>query len=320
MNLKHVAAAVAASALVTSAASAQCARGLTVKPDLDPAVATWEFEGPITGYDTAAGTISVLGAAVQVPATLPIVTGPDYTVSYAQLTDPALEATRTIVGGILIASGSLADTDADGCYDLVADAAEFLFDENVIVGALPLNSVDAASGTFWMAGTAIQMNTDPRIPSLLLDASSNPDITIADLQGFEGRIMSPEGYYENGAIRGAVVETDAYNVNPDGDNVIVIRSLWESDKQNLKVLGYVEPRGAAYVDIYDGTESAANPEVCEGTFLARVATFEDPDALTQARFVWDSGEGTMPIMPAMTCTQSPGGDATRSTVVDKANR
>lgn len=325
MKITQVASALAVSALATSAfatgASAQtCPRGAEFRPTADPAANIFEMEGPIVSYDIPSRTIIGVGVKATFPAGVLFDTGPKF-VTFEELTDPALNQGRSIIGGTIAAGGLATDPDGDGCANLTAQDAHFTFREDVMGGPLPLESIVVGDGTLvgggmYVNGTYSVLDVDPRSPGTLVDASNNPDITWADLAGFEGRPMSVEGYYEDGKMKAWLIEADAYKVNPAGiDNVITVQARWYPDKLETKLVGYVEPRGATWVDIYTGGDVAIDAitgkEYCTGTYRARVATFNDPDVPTQARFVWDSGVGNDPTMPEKACITSEGGDSNR---------
>ena len=211
----------------------------------------WSVEGPITGIDPAAGTITASGVTATIPAALPLegtrgLTG----ANLAQLLDAAAPGrVRSIFasagenpgysGATLKAEGIVVETAAGRVYRATAVVVEMA--ENVIVGALL--SVDEANGTFVVNGATCRMNTDERFPANILDVGLKP-ITFDDLNGAVGQIFTVSGYFYAGEVHAVTVDTQVVPVTPHTDTVRVLNAKGVNavkNKSTLTVVGSVAP-------------------------------------------------------------------------------
>ncbi|MBI4308662.1 MAG: hypothetical protein HY684_07650, partial [Chloroflexi bacterium] len=254
-------------------------------PPADPALRVWDVEGRITAYNRANRTITANGMTFTLPATLMVKTlnldQPVGNIPFADsdpathdLTDPALEATRTIIGGTAIAGGNTVFTTqpAGTCMSLVATAVFVELAENGIIG--PLMAVDVAGGSFVVNGATIRMNTDPRFPSDLLDLGGHP-ITVADLAGNEGSLVDVGGYYDPaaGVLYGTLVGTEVLQKQVGKDTAIIEKA--QGKPGELRVIGLVSRHPdtnlfAASVAIHADTMNAAGTG-CTGALLGSAA-------------------------------------------------
>lgn len=301
----------------TAHATHLCAVGLPVHFTPDPALA-WDVEGKITSFDRVNRTLTANGMTMSIPPTVLIKTNdldqPVGNITFDFLTDPALEAVRTVIGGTAIAGGAtIFTTEAGGtCMSLVADSVFVELAENGLIG--PLMSVDVAGGSFVVNGTTIQMNTDPRFPSNLHDLGGNP-ITLADLVGNEGALMDVGGYYDAaaGILYGTLVEAPILILQPGKDTVVIEKAGGRSGE--IRVVGLVSRHPGtgqfvASVDVYAGTINAAGTG-CDGSLLGP-AVVNSVDGsfdfrLRQAFFV----------PPPVVCVASPGGGVAERAVANR---
>ncbi len=269
--------------------------------NLAPEARATFIEGPLQDYDLAARVIVVNGTQVQVPATMLIDTTGDGVgdITLAQLVNPAL---RSPIGGTVHASSVLQSTQG-GHAQFIADSLYFEFGERVVVG--PLVAVDAANGLFQVGGHQIRMSTDPRLVPILADLGGHP-ITVADLVGFEGSLVSAEGYVEDGLLLGKFVETQALIPGADADGVGVERALWDASKRQVEVRGTITAHPTT-------GQIAATVQIdlsCDGLGLATVNVV--PGVVpTQGEFVWRSAEGQVPANPGTVCVRSSNGGTTQ---------
>ena len=212
----------------------------------------WSVEGPITGIDPTAGTITASGVTATIPAALPLqgtrgLTG----ANLAQLLDATAPGrVRSIFasagenpgnsGGTLKAEGIVVETAAGRVYQATAVVIEIA--ENVIVGALI--SVDEANGTFVVNGATCRMNTDERFPADVLDAVLDPSLTFNDLKGGIGSIVSVNGYFHAGAVHTVILETELLPTSPSTDTVRIVKAEGKKvagNRSELKLRGVVGP-------------------------------------------------------------------------------
>lgn len=293
-------------------------------PPADPAAATWSVEGKIASYDVDARTITANGMTLHVPAGLLIKTNdlgqPQGNLRFAAtdagtqpvLTDPALEAERSIVGGTVIADGDtvFTQTPEGTCMRLEATSVFVELAENGIIG--PLIAADDAAGNFNVNGTTVRMNTDPRFPSDLLDAAGNP-ITIADLEAEEGTLTDVGGYYDStaGVLFATVVEADFIAAGQGSDTVTIQRA--ETQGTRARVRGAVSRNPATgqfvpSVSVFRGLANAAGT-ACAGSQVGTAAV-----ATVDGTF-----EFRATVSPALTqvCVSSPAGGVDDSPVAQR---
>ncbi|MEY2747143.1 MAG: hypothetical protein RL112_2185 [Planctomycetota bacterium] len=259
------------------------------------------IEGPLMDYDLVARVIVVNGTQVQVPSTVLIDTTGDGVgdITLAQLVNPAL---CTPIGGTVHATANLQSTQS-GHAQFIADTLYFEFGERVVVG--PLVAVDAANDMFQVGGHQIRMSADPRLSPILADLGGHP-ITVADLVGFEGSLVSAEGYVDEGVFYGKFVETQALVPGANVDGVGVERALWDAAKRQIDVRGTITAHP---------TTGQLAPTVqidlsCDG--LGLVTANVVPGVVpTQGDFVWRSAEGQVPVNPGSLCVRSANGGATQ---------
>lgn len=234
----------------------------------------FSVEGPITGIDPAAGTITASGVTVTIPATVPLVGTRGLTgANLAQLLDAAAPGrVRSIFasagenpgysGGTLKANGIIVETTAGRVYQVTAAVVEMA--ENVLVG--PLVSVDMANHTFVVNGATCRMNTDERFPADVLDVGLAPSLTFNDLNGAIGTIVSVVGYFHAGAVHAVTVETELLPNTPNTDTVRIVKADGKNvanNRSELRVLGSVSP--------FDPTATITIIDVTTGRNLGTVA-------------------------------------------------
>jgi hypothetical protein len=267
------------SALPDAQAAVTCAVGVptTVAPSADATV--WDVEGKITGFDTTARTITANGMTFRVPDTMKIKTNDlDHPVGNIEftgpgsLTDPALEANRSIVGGTVIASGTVVTTPVVGGFCITYEPTTIYVElaENGVIG--PLLSVDAAAGTFNVNGATVKMNDDPRFPSKLVDLAGQP-VSFAQLESNIGVLVDVGGYFDTttNTMRGTIVEADILTPQATTDTVTIDQAQYSNQERRTRGLVSRKPDGqyAASVSLFTGPKTATN--TCGGTKLATTA-------------------------------------------------
>lgn len=305
-------AAVVLSAVLAAPAMAQCPVGSTAFAGtvVDP---IFELEGVISAYDQVNRTITTNGTTFQIPAAVLISTGLAQGISFDCLVAPATTgcfpagtvptSPRSILGGTIIASGTIDSTTTPGCIAYVPEVVEFLFAENVVVGTL--TSVTTPSA-LTVHDAQVQMNTDPRLPSLVIDGAL-VEHDLADLVGLEGENVGVEGYYDAtaGILYATIVELETVLPSDDGTDVIAIdRAEWRSDKGELRVDGIVVPAAAmpATVAIYAPGNLDTAGTGCTGTLRTNAAVGID------GAFEYRNRNG-FPTNPVTVCVASPNGGA-----------
>jgi hypothetical protein len=224
-------------------------------------------------------------------------------ITLANLTDPMLEAQRSIIGGTVIASGDIVFSQATGgnCVSMNATRVFVEFAENVIVGLL--SNVDTAAGTFRVNGSLVRMNADPRFPKDILDVGAN-QLTITDLASHEGEDISVGGYYDaaQNVLNGTLVETEFVKALPGQDGVAITRTEGRTGNRELRVEGLNarNPQGqfAASVTVFSGGLDATGTQ-CAGTQLgtAAVSTIDGSWSFRQRNIT----------PPTQVCVKSPFG-------------
>lgn len=305
--------AVLAVAVFAAPAIAQCPVGSSAFAGtvVDP---VFEIEGVIDAYDQVNRTVTTNGTTFQIPAGVLISTGLAQGITFDCLVAPAttgcfpagtVPATpRTILGGTIIASGTIDSTTTPGCITPVPDVVEFLFAENVVVGAL--TSVNPPSA-LTVHDAQVQMNTDPRLPSMVLDGAL-VEHDLADLVGMEGENVGIEGYYDAtaGVLYATIVELETVLPSDDGTDVVAIDGAeWRSDRGELRVDGVVVPAATmpADVSIYAPGSLDAAGTGCTGTLRATAAV-----SAIDGAFEYRNRNG-YPTNPVTVCVASPNGGA-----------
>jgi hypothetical protein len=277
---------------------------------------TFELEGAIDSVSLTDRTISTNGTTFRVPVGMLISTGLPQGITLECLVQPATTGCfpagsvpanpRSVIGGTIIATGTIDNTTNPGCLTYVPEAVSFLFAENVVVGALtsvtPPNAITVHEAT-------VRLNTDPRLPADVVDGAGVRH-ALADLQGHQGELVEVEGYYDAAAdvLYATLVQLDAVLPSDDGTDVISIsRAEWRDDKNELRVEGSVVPAAAmpANVSLYaPGTLNAAGTG-CTGTLVVSTA-------VAAGEFSYRN-QGGFPVNPGTVCVASPNGGAAQST-------
>lgn len=277
----------------------------------------YEVEGKITAYDRANRTISANGMTVAIPATLLIKTADlDATVgniTFEALTDPAAESSRSIIGGSLISTGRITSsaTTAGNCISFVADSAYVEFAENVVMGSL--SNVNTTDASFRVNGVLIRMNPDARFPAKITDAGGN-EITLDKLVGFEGTLVTAEGYYDPAVstLFAVSVETEVITQQPGKDGVAITLAEGRTGNSELRVVGQNTRNGqnvfASSVNIHAGGINATGTG-CAGPQLGSAA-------VSQLDGTWTFRQRPAATIPTKVCAVSPlGGVAERDVAI-----
>jgi hypothetical protein len=284
-------------------------------PGADAAV--FEVEGKITAYDRTNRTVTVNGMTFAIPATLLVKTADlDATVgniSFEALTDPTAEASRSIIGGSTRSSGIVASstTTTGNCVSFVADSVYIEIAENVLVG--PLSDVNVAGGSFRVNGVLVRMNPDARWPAELTDIGANP-ITLDKLAGFEGTLVTAEGYFDAtvNTLFAVAVETEVVQQQAGKDGVAITRTEGRTGNRELRVEG-INTRNsqgvmATSVDVHAGVMNATGTG-CAGPRLG-AATVLQTDG------TWSFRQRNIATIPTSVCAVSPlGGVAQRAVTI-----
>lgn len=305
------------SPLVSGTASAQA---LCTPVDITPpaAAAVFDVEGKITAFDRTSRTLTANGLTFTVPSVLLVETRDlDLTgnITFDTLTDPALEAQRSIIGGTTIATGTVSFTAVGTgfCVSFTATQVFVELAENGLVGLL--SDIDPVNGSFRVNGVLVRMNTDPRFPGDLLDIGGNP-ITVAELVGFEGTEVSAGGYFDaaQGVLIGTAVETEALQSQPGTDSVAITRAEGRVGNAELRLEG-VNTRSpqtgqfATSVSLHSGGLDAAGTG-CAGAQLGTTA-------VSAVDGTWELRIRPIAQIPAQVCAKSPLGGVTTRTVTLK---
>lgn len=228
-----------------------------------PLVDPWLVEGPVSEFNAVDLTMTVIGFTYQVPSLDFIIeTGklnPLENPIFSNMGDDlgASGGLTTLVGGTVIAIGRTefrAGTVAgETCAVFIAESIYYEKAENVLEGLL--TEVITADSSFKVGGTTIKMNTDPRLPSSITNAGGQT-ITVQDLIGSEGTIVSAGGYFDSiqGILVGNLVETEVLPIPAPGatDSVVITRVRSRRDRGELRVKGTVLPApGTTIVTVID---------------------------------------------------------------------
>jgi hypothetical protein len=301
---------------VSAMAQAPCTP-VSIAPPTDPALLVFEVEGKIQSFNSTSRTITANGMTIFVPTTVLVETrNLDLTgnITFANLTDPALEAQRSIINGTVIASGDIVFSQGTGgnCVTMNATRVFVELAENVVVGLL--SDVDATAGTFRVNGVQVRMNTDPRFPKDIFDVGSN-QLTIAELASHAGEDISVGGYFDaaQNVLFGTLVETEFVKALPGQDGVAITRTEGRTGNRELRVEGQNarNPQGqfAASVTVFAGGLDAAGTQ-CTGTQLGTAA-------VSAIDGVWSFRQRNI-TPPAQVCVKSPFGgiDASAVTIIN----
>ena len=298
---------------ITAMAQAPCTP-VDIAPPADPALQVFEVEGKIQSFNNTARTITANGMTIFIPTTVLIETrNADLTgnITLANLTDPTLEAQRSIIGGTVIASGDIVfGSGANGnCVSMNATQVYVELAENVIVGLL--SNVDPAAGTFRVNGALVRMNSDPRFPKDILDVGAN-QLTITDLASHEGEDISVGGYFDaaQSVLMGTLVETEFVKALPGQDGVAITRTEGRTGNRELRVGGQNarNPQGqfAASVTVFSGGLDGTGGQ-CAGTQLGTAAV----SAIDGS---WEFRQKPIATIPTQVCVKSPFGGIDTSAV------
>jgi hypothetical protein len=290
----------------TAMAQAPCAP-VDIAPPTDPALQVFELEGKIQSYNNTARTITANGMTIFIPTTVLVETRNEEltgNITLANLTDPTLEAQRSIIGGTVIASGDIVFSagPSGNCVSMNATQVYVELAENGIVGLL--SNVDPAAGTFRVNGVLVRMNADPRFPKDILDVGAN-QLTLNDLLIHEGEDISVGGYYDaaQNVLFGTVVETEFVKALPGQDGVAITRTEGRTGNRELRVEGQNArtPQGnfVASVTVFSGGLDAGGTQ-CTGTQLGTAAV----SALDGS---WSFRQRNIATIPTQVCVKSPAG-------------
>lgn len=303
--------------LASVAANAQTTPSVPVSHPPSADATAYEVEGKITAYDRLNRTITANGMTIGLPSTLLVKTedaaAANGNITFEALTDPAAEASRSIIGGTLISTGNITTTTTatSTSISFVATSVFVEFAENVIAGAL--SDINLSDNSFRVNGVTVRMNADPRFPRKLLDAGGN-EITVSKLSGFEGTLVSAEGYYDatQGVLYGQTVETEVITQQPGKDGVAVTFAEGRTGVPELRVNG-INTRNsqnafASTVSIHaGGINSTAT--ACAGPQLGSAT-------VSQVDGSWSFRQRPAPTIPTKVCAASPlGGVAERDVTI-----
>jgi hypothetical protein len=204
---------------------------LSAVPVLAQVVPT-EIEGTLRGVNRANRTIQVMGVTVNVPDGTPI-TSPTARLTFNQLNAaPELPGRNQngFVGGTAIVTGQV---NPDG--SITADSLFVEPAENVVVGVLGFRGES-------IAGMPVELTTDPRLPSRVINAYG---FVVAPADIPTGTLGGVEGYYSasTNTLYAHTVEVDAPIpplANRTSPQVSVLRISCENQ-------GRLEIRGGVYV-------------------------------------------------------------------------
>lgn len=278
--------------------------------------AVFEVEGKITAYDRTNRTVSVNGMTFSIPSTLLVKTidlDTPGNITFEALTDPAAEASRSIIGGSTRSSGvTTSSTTATGgnCISFVADSVFIEIAENVLSGVL--TDVNVAGGSFRVNGALVRMNPDSRWPAEITDIGGNP-ITLDKLAGFEGTLATAEGYFDATAntLFAVAVETEVVQQQAGKDGVAITRTEGRTGDRELRVEG-VNTRNsqgqmAATVDVHAGVMNSTATG-CAGSRLGSATVLADG--------TWSFRQRNIATIPTTVCAVSPlGGVAQRAVTI-----
>ncbi|QLG61330.1 hypothetical protein [Halorarum salinum] len=243
-----------------------------------------ELEGPLEGVDEAAGTIDVMGIAVDVSdASMSSPTADLMIGDLAGDPFPGRGSTPGFLGGTAAPVGTTMDTGGVVTADtLFVEPAE-----NVIVGAVTENTTETNGsnedaineGTFAVQDTVIRTAQDPRLPfSAVVEAGFTVDVSTVP----EGSLAEVEGYYGDDGVLYAhtlVVEEGETDGQP---STSITRAECDDDDGELEVRGESStPDGS--ISVYDhntdellGTTAIEQGDGSTGEFRLRANVEECP--------------------------------------------
>ncbi|HYG11258.1 MAG TPA: hypothetical protein VD835_15025 [Pyrinomonadaceae bacterium] len=294
--------------------NAQTAPSVPVSHPPTADAAVYEVEGKITAYDRINRTMTANGITFSIPSTLLIKTEDlDATVgniTFDALTDPLAEASRSIIGGSVTSLGNTTTTTTatETRISFVATSVYVEFAENVLAGTL--SDINLSDNSFRVNGVTIRMNADPRFPHKLLDAGGNP-IALSNLSGFEGTLVSVEGYFDatQNVLYGVTVETEVITQQPGKDGVAITGAEGRTDNSELRVNG-INTRNsqgafATSVSVHAGGLNTTATG-CAGPRLGGAN-------VNQTDGSWSFRQRPAPTIPTKVCAVSPlGGVAERA--------
>lgn len=301
--------------VATANAQAPCTPVNITTPPTDPALLVFEVEGKITSYDRVNRTVTANGMTFAVPSTVLVETRDldlSGNITFEALTDPTLEAQRSIIGGTVIASGDIAFNPSGTGYCMSFSATRVFveFAENVVVGLL--SDVDTAAGTFRVNGSLARMNTDSRFPAEIIDLGG-AQITLADLAGFVGTDTTLNGYFDagQGVFFATLVESSAIQPQAGTDSIAIIRAEGRTGNRELRVEGQntvIPSTGqyAASVEIFSGGLNATG-DGCAGTRLSTASVLSLDGT-------WSTRLRNINSIPNQVCAKSAGGGVATRTV------
>lgn len=298
---------------VSAMAQAPCVP-VDIASPTDPALLVFEVEGKIQSFNTTTRTITANGMTIFIPTTVLVETrNADLTgnITFSNLTDPTLEAQRSIIGGTVIASGDIVFSQgaSGNCVTMNATRVYVELAENVIVGLV--SNVDPAAGTFRVNGALVRMNTDPRFPKDILDVGGN-QLTIADLASHEGESISAGGYFDaaQNVLFGTLIETEFVKALPGQDGVAITGADGRTGNRELRVDGQNarNPQGAfaSSVTIFSGGLDAGGTQ-CVGTQLGTAP-------VSAVDGSWSYRQRNINTIPTQVCVKSPFGGIDASAV------
>jgi hypothetical protein len=277
--------------------------------------ALFEVEGKITAYDRVNRTVTANGMTFGIPANLLVKTtghdAPAGNITFEALTDPAAEASRSILGGSTRSSGIIASstTPTGNCISFVADSVFIEIAENVLVGTL--SNVNVTDNSFRVNGVLVRMNPDARWPAELTDAGGNP-ITLDKLVGAEGTLATAEGYFDAAlnTLFAVAVETEVVVQQPGKDGVAITFAEGRTDNRELRINGLNTRNAqgvmASSVDVHAGVLNSTATG-CAGPRLG-AATVVQTDGS------WSFRQRNIATIPTTVCAVSPLGGAAQRAV------
>jgi hypothetical protein len=224
-------------------------------------------EGPITGINPTARTITVGGMVCEIPPDLAIggtngITG----ATLSRLLDTAApNRVRSIfqaglgeapyTAGTLIAEGITVVQGTTTRHVMSVAAVELA--ENSVIGTM--SSYNATAGSFVVNGITCRMNPDERFPAVVMSLAGQP-MAASNLSRGVNTPVLVTGYMHLGVLYATLVETELLPVVAGADTVSVIRAdarLRGNILGELRVDGVVQPFAVnAVVTVSDAASGA----------------------------------------------------------------